>query len=244
MIAPKPCNETERLAALRRYGILDTPAEAAFADPTGLLAMICRTPIAVINFIDEGWQWFKSEIGLGVKETPLGPSICAHAILQPGLFIVSDLQQDPRFAGNPLITFEPYLRFYPAALLETPDGHALGTLCVLDHVPRELTEEQKGGLQILARQVMIQLELRRSLASQTEMLKESQQAEDKIRVLNEALMQKVEEYERVVRELERSRADLQEKVEELEKFEEAVVGRELKMIELEKDVERLRSRIS
>ena len=154
------------MAVLRRYGILDTPAEASYDDVTRLIAHICEMPIAVINLIDDGRQWFKSEIGLGVRETPLDPSICAHAILQPGLFVVPDTLLDPRFSDNPLVTGEPHLRFYAGALLETPEGHTLGTLCVLDTVPRELTRSQRDALRTLARHVMAMLELRRSHAAQ------------------------------------------------------------------------------
>lgn len=161
--APAP-QEALRLAALRDYGVLDTAPEPAFEDITRIAAYVCRTPIAVINFIDDGRQWFKSEIGLGVRETPLDTSFCAHAILQPGLMIVPDASRDPRFACNPLVTGEANLRFYAGALLQTADGHAIGTVCVLDTVPRDLTPEQGGVLLALARQVMTQLELRRTLA--------------------------------------------------------------------------------
>src|SRR4028118_1112784 len=126
MAPPAPCNDEQRLEALRRYGILDTPPEEAFDGITRLLAHVCRAPVAVINFVDEARQWFKSEIGLGVRETPLDISFCAHAILRPGLFIVPDATQDERFACNPLVTSDPHLRFYAGALLETSDGFALG----------------------------------------------------------------------------------------------------------------------
>ncbi len=161
MPAPKHVLEDERLAALSRYAILDTPLEEAYDDITLLAASICNAPIAVINFIDRDRQWFKSEIGLGVRETPLDISICAHAILQPGLFIVPDTLNDVRFACNPLVTGDPHLRFYAGALLESMDGHAIGTLCILDHTPRELTPGQKQSLTALSRQVMKLLELRR-----------------------------------------------------------------------------------
>ncbi|KAA2236487.1 GAF domain-containing sensor histidine kinase [Salinarimonas soli] len=164
MTAPLASNEAQRLAVLRAYGILDTPIEAVFDDIVHLAAHICNAPIAVINLIDEGRQWFKSEIGLGVRETPLDVSICAHAILQPGLFVVPDTTQDPRFAHNPLVTGEPRLRFYAGALLETSDGYPLGTLCVLDHKPRTLRPEEGEALIALARQVMALFELRRALA--------------------------------------------------------------------------------
>lgn len=160
---PLASNERARLLALRSYGILDTPSEGAFDDITRIAALICDAPIAVVNFIDEGRQWFKSEIGLGVRETPLGPSICAHAILQLELFVVPDTTLDDRFRDNPLVTGDPKLRFYAGAPLLTPDGLSLGTVCVLDTRPRELTEEQQQALRALARQAMAQLELRKAL---------------------------------------------------------------------------------
>jgi signal transduction histidine kinase len=161
---PKTEAEELRLAALYGYGVLDTPREAAFDDITRLAALICGVPIAVVNLIDRDRQWFKSETGLGVRETPLATSICAHAILQQDLFIVEDLQQDSRFAGNPLVTGDPRLRFYAGALLKTADGQPLGTVCVLDTQPRHLRADQTEALQALARQTMAQLELRRMLA--------------------------------------------------------------------------------
>src|SRR5690606_24729967 len=121
--APTPSGEDERLAALHAYGILDTPPEESFDALTRIAAYICKAPIAVINFVDRDRQWFKSEIGLGVRETPLDVSICAHAILQPGLFVVPDTTQDARFADNPLVTGSPHLRFYAGALLESDQGH-------------------------------------------------------------------------------------------------------------------------
>ena len=158
--------EEYRLAALRHYGILDTPREADFDDVVEMASKICGTPISVINLIDHGRQWFKAEIGLGVRETPLDSSICAHAILQPGLFVIPDTTLDPRFVDNPLVTGDPHLRFYAGALLETPEGFPLGTVCVLDYKPRELDETQKAFLRLMANQVMKQLELRRINASE------------------------------------------------------------------------------
>lgn len=164
MKAPLPPNEPERLAALARYRILDTPLEAEFDALTRLIARICEAPFAVINLIAEGRQWFKSEIGFGVRETTLDTSFCAHAILQSDLFVVPDTTLDPRFDCNPLVTGEPRLRFYAGALLKTGDGYPLGTLCVLDRRPRELDTLQKESLAVLAQQVMQMLELRRELA--------------------------------------------------------------------------------
>lgn len=167
-----PPDDEQRLAALHAYGILDSPPEASFDALTRIAAHICQAPIAVINFIDRDRQWFKSEIGLGVRETPLDISICAHAILQPGLFVVPDTTQDARFADNPLVTGRPNLRFYAGALLESESGHPLGTLCVLDFKPRTLTAEQGELLQALAGQVMLLLQLYRQNQKQGEMLAE------------------------------------------------------------------------
>ncbi len=164
MIAAKHPEEEARLAALQRYDILDSPVEEAFDNITRLVSYICDAPISVINLIDRDRQFFKSEVGLGVRETPLDTSLCSHAILQPGLMVVPDTTVDPRFSDNPLVTGDPNLRFYAGALLETSDGHALGTLCVLDYKKRELTAAQADALQVLARQVMALLELRRRYA--------------------------------------------------------------------------------
>ncbi|KAA2235990.1 GAF domain-containing sensor histidine kinase [Salinarimonas soli] len=164
MKAPLAANEEQRLAALRRYGILDTPEEAVFDNITRLAAHICDAPIAVINLIDERRQWFKAEVGLGVRETPLDVSICAHAILQSGLVVVPDATRDARFACNPLVTGGPRLRFYAGAILETSDGYPLGTLCVLDDKVSRLSPEQGEALMALAHQTMALFELRRNLA--------------------------------------------------------------------------------
>lgn len=176
-------DESKRLQALRRYEILDTPIEAEFDDFTKLIAQICQVPVAVINFVAEDRQWFKSEIGLGVRETPLDVSICRHAILQKGLFIVPDTLEDDRFRNNPLVTGEPHLRFYAGALLESSEGLPLGTLCVLDYEPRTLSDEQKRALAILARQVMTAVELRLKLSELKKKNEELQAALQQINTL-------------------------------------------------------------
>jgi two-component sensor histidine kinase len=158
--------EQYRLAALRGYGILDTPREEDFDEVVKVASAICDAPISVINLIDHGRQWFKAEVGLGVRETPLESSICAHAILQPGLFVVPDTTLDRRFSDNALVTRDPHLRFYAGALLQTPEGFPLGTVCVLDYKPRELDEKQKAFLRLMANQVMKLIELRRINASE------------------------------------------------------------------------------
>jgi signal transduction histidine kinase len=161
--AALPVNEEQRLAALAAYQILDTPYEGDFDDISRIAAQICDTPIAVVNLIDAGRQWFKSEVGLGVRETPIDSSICAHAILQPYLFEIPDTLEHTRFACNPLVIGNPHLRFYAGAPLRTPDGFQLGTVCVLDHRPRQLDARQRESLLALARQTMALMELRRAL---------------------------------------------------------------------------------
>ncbi len=161
--APKfaPSHEMRRLRALRAYGILDTPREAAFDDIVRLAAAICDTPISLVSFVEDDRQWFKAEEGMGVSETPMDMSMCAHAILEHDVLVIPDTRVDERVCGNPLVTGHQALRFYAGALLKTPDGLPLGTVCVLDTRPRELTDIQVDALRRLARQVMAQLELRR-----------------------------------------------------------------------------------
>lgn len=163
--AALPLNEAQRLEALRSYGVLDTPAEAAFDDITRIASAICGVPTAIISFVADERQWFKSTVGVGdLRETSRDVSVCAHALLQPDLLEVPDLSGDARFNQNPLVAGEPHLRFYAGAQLKTPDGLALGTVCVLDTKPRHLSDEQRAALMALARQTMAQLELRRALS--------------------------------------------------------------------------------
>lgn len=169
--AGNTAGEKARLQALRNYAVLDTERERAFDEIADLAARICGTPVAVVNLIDADRQWFKAEVGLGVRETPLETSFCRHALLEQDRMVVPDATQDPRFACNPLVTGEAGLRFYAGVLLKSPQGHAIGTLCVLDRAPRPegLTGVQTLTLEVLARQVMTQLELRRALHQRTEM---------------------------------------------------------------------------
>lgn len=191
MKAPLPDNEASRLDTLYQYEILDTPAEEAFDDLTRLAAQICGTPIALVSLIDRDRQWFKSKVGLEASQTPRDIAFCAHAILQPDLFIVPDAIVDDRFTNNPLVIEDPNVRFYAGVPLTTTTGVPLGTLCALDHVPRNLSYEQKEALQILARQVMTQMELRRNLAILEQAITQSKQSE-------EALKESEERYRRLV----------------------------------------------
>jgi two-component system, NtrC family, sensor kinase len=153
-------NEEERLESLRRYDILDTEPEEAFDDFTKLASFICGMPISMISLVDENRQWFKSVSGWNKKETPRDEAFCAHAILEDDLFIVPDATQDTRFHDNPLVVENPKIKFYAGAPLVDPEGNKIGTLCLMDKVKHELTNEQKGAMKILSCQVMAQLELR------------------------------------------------------------------------------------
>ncbi len=155
--------ETQRLAALARYHVMDTPREPSFDELASLTAKLCDAPIAVINLVGEGRQFFKAEVGLGVRETPLETSFCAIALLEDEMLVVHDLTLDARFVGNPLVCGNPHVRAYAGALLKTDDGQPIGTLCVLDHRPRDFTALQRDTLRVLARQVMAQLDLRRAV---------------------------------------------------------------------------------
>jgi PAS domain S-box-containing protein len=157
----RPTDEARRLDALRQYHLLDTLPEQALDDLTALAAHICEAPISLISLVDEHRQWFKSTFGLCISETPRETFFCGHVITQPDVFIVPDAAQDERFADNPLVTGDPHIRFYAGAPLVTPQGEALGTLCVIDCVPRQLMPSQQEALRVLSRQVMAQLELRR-----------------------------------------------------------------------------------
>jgi anti-sigma regulatory factor (Ser/Thr protein kinase) len=169
--------ESARLAALRRYRILDTDPERAFDDLTLLASHICGTPIALISLIDASRQWFKSRIGLSIAETSRSVSFCTHAIQQRDLYVVPDARDNATFRDNPFVAAENGIRFYAGAPLVTPDGHALGTLCVLDKVPRTLTPEQVEALDALKRQAEAQLELRANLFELEQVLADRDRAE-------------------------------------------------------------------
>ncbi|MEY2485642.1 MAG: hypothetical protein QOH39_1290 [Verrucomicrobiota bacterium] len=185
MIAPLPSNEAERLDALKRYEILDTGPEQAFDDITLLASQICKTEVATITFIDGGRQWFKSKVGTTTCETSRDLAFCAHGILQSETLVVESVLEDHRFSTNPLVTGEPKIRFYAGAPLVTPDGYSLGMLCVIAPVARKLSLEQGVGLRALARQVVAQLELRRSAV---EVHRTNGVLEQRTRELAQALM--------------------------------------------------------
>lgn len=161
MTEVEPLSESARLESLRSFRILDTPPEQDFDDLASLAATICQSPIALISLVDEHRQWFKAKIGTDLEGTPRDIAFCAHGIQESDLFVVEDALADPRFKENPLVTGPSGIRFYAGAPLRTPDGHALGMLCVNDRVPRKLREEQLNALRILSRQVVSQLLLRR-----------------------------------------------------------------------------------
>jgi len=183
MSSPILQNEKKRLKVLWQYEVLDTVPEELFDDLTELAARICEAPIALISLVDEKRQWFKSRVGTDVKQTSRDVSFCAHAIKQAELFIVPDATRDKRFAHNPLVTSDPKIRFYAGAPLITPDGYALGTLCVIDKLPRELRADQKQALLILARHVVSQLELRRRSRELVRVREENEKAKTEVEEL-------------------------------------------------------------
>jgi GAF domain-containing protein len=163
MAASTPGTEAARVAALDRYAILDSEPEQSFDDLVILAAHICQVPMAMLSLVDDRRQWFKSKVGVQVRETPKEASICAQAIQQNDLFVVPDTLRDSRFRDNPLVTGEPHIRFYAGAPLINDDGYALGTLCVLDREPRELDAAQKEAISALGRLALRQMELRMNL---------------------------------------------------------------------------------
>jgi GAF domain-containing protein len=168
---PIPSAEEEaRLRTLRDYLVLDTGPEARFDEIALLASRICNTPIALLSLVDVDRLFFKSHVGLEVQEAPFPHAFCGHAIRQPGIFVVPDSHVDERFADHPLVTEPPHIRFYAAAPLISPNGHAVGTLCVIDHVPRSFGPDQSFALEVLARQVIVQLEQRRIIRELKETL--------------------------------------------------------------------------
>jgi len=182
--APIPENEAARLETLRQYQVLDTDSEEAFDDLTRLAAYICDTPTALISLVDANRQWFKARVGIQARETPRNISLCGHAIIHQGCFIVEDALFDERFADNPLVINEPFIRFYAGMPLISPEGFAIGTLCVMDRKPRQLDDKQIDALERLSNQVMSQLELRREVRFCKTALERYKQAKAKTRLTN------------------------------------------------------------
>src|SRR5207247_9005149 len=184
---PMPKDEPDRLAELHNYEILDTLPEEVFDNITLLASHICQTPIAMVTLVDSDRQWFKSKVGTTVAETSRDIAFCAHAIMEEDLFVVPDAAADKRFARNPLVLSRPKIRFYAGAPLLTPHKHALGTLCVIDRVPRRLTKEQLEALRALSRAVMSHLETRRQIKQMQRRLKrEGAERAQLCRQLNDA----------------------------------------------------------
>jgi diguanylate cyclase (GGDEF)-like protein/PAS domain S-box-containing protein len=153
-------NEDDRLRALHDFALLDTPNEQEFDELVNLASEVCSTPISLVSLLDHERQWFKAAVGTTLKETPRNISFCTHTIQKPELFIVEDAAMDPRFSDSPLVTGEMGVRFYAAIPLQAPDGYIIGTLCVMDTVPRVLSESQKRALTILGNQVQARMELK------------------------------------------------------------------------------------
>ena len=186
--APIPTNDSERLAALYRYDILDTESEAEFDDFTRLAAQICGVPMALISLVDRDRQWFKSRFGFDATEGARDVSFCGHAILGREVFEISDATHDKRFLDNPAVTEDPNLRFYAGAPLLTRNGSAIGTLCVFDSQPRTLTAEQIQALEALSRQVIRQLDLRLLVRREKELNRELARQSDFQKLLFDSAM--------------------------------------------------------
>ena len=193
--------EAARLAALESYEVLDTKSERAFDDLTALIASVCQTPIALVSLLDTERQWFKSRHGLDALETPREYAFCDHAIRAPGIMVVHDAQADERFRENPLVTGAPNIRFYAGSPLVDGDGHAMGTLCVIDRKPRQLTPEQVDALEKLSRQVVHLLELRRNQRRLASCLKGIRSISDMLPICSHcyAVRDEADEWQRIER---------------------------------------------
>ncbi|NOU01073.1 MAG: EAL domain-containing protein [Gallionella sp.] len=170
-------DEQQRLDALKNLGILDTPEEEVFDEITRLAAAIVDAPIALISLVDETRQWFKSHIGIDVRETPRAISFCQYAIKHTDVFVVEDARLDERFKDNPLVTGEPYIRFYAGMPIVLQGGEAIGTLCVVDHQPKQLNKLQKLALQVLTHNITAELEKRAHVVALNDEIARRKEAE-------------------------------------------------------------------
>lgn len=178
----KEIDEVKRLEALERLEIMDTDAEPEFDELVETAAAICGVPIGLVSLLDDKRQWFKAAIGLAARETPREVAFCAHAIQQPEVMIVEDATKDDRFAANPLVTGDEHFRFYAGMPVSSPDGFPLGTLCVLDRVPRQLSPTQVAALKILGRQVNSRLELRLQRMTMERALREAEEVRERLQL--------------------------------------------------------------
>lgn len=199
-----PANEQARIQKLLDYRILDTSPETAYDDIAKLAAYICGTPTSLVSLVDVSRQWFKASVGLDAAETPRDLAFCAHAILKPEVLVVPDAQADERFANNPLVTGAPHIRFYAGAPLITSEGYAIGTLCVIDQVPRQLTSEQIQALEALARQVVSLLEMRLLVQRVEAEIVQKKKAEIALQKLNLSLEESAETIRQRNQQLERT----------------------------------------
>ena len=190
--APLPENETARLSALLNYNVLDSAPEEAFDEITRLASEICQTPISLVSLVDQERQWFKSRVGLAATETPRDLAFCAHAILNDDIFLVEDSKKDERFHDNPLVTGDPKVEFYAGVPLKTPEGHNIGTLCVIDNKPNTLTKSQKEALKTLGKQVIKQLELTQKIKEIATKNYEISQERDVIKSKNDEILESIE----------------------------------------------------
>ncbi|MEB3231557.1 MAG: GAF domain-containing protein [Leptolyngbyaceae bacterium] len=210
--------ELNRLSAFCQYAILDTGPEKAFDELTQLAATLCQVPIALISLVDHHRQWFKSKVGLDVSETPREVSFCTHVVQSAHMLIVADTSTDPHFSTNPLVLGEPYIRFYAGAPLITPENEVLGTLCVIDVVPRRLTPEQIQSLEVLSHQVMTQLELRRKLREADQLMEAAQQREQVLQQEVQVRQQAEAQKQMLLHQHQRAAAKLAQKTYTLNRF--------------------------
>lgn len=178
--APVPAHEAERLAVVRRYGVLDAAYEAIFNDIVAAAARVCGTPMSAVTLVDADRQWFKARVGLKMEETSRDLAFCAHTITEPGrVLVVEDTARDQRFVSNPLVTGDPNIRFYAGAPLVSPDGSAVGSLCVIDSIPRHLTTDQLDTLRQLSKHVIALFEAKQQLIELAEPRKLAERETDK-----------------------------------------------------------------